>query len=1252
MNNHKQINNDNIKKPYVVEYYKEMKCMGNYKPPYRFSDNSLSQFIFKTNFEVIDSSNIIKEKNFILDYDNKHNIKSLISFNQIIEETENIKGFFKNVYSIDKVNCFIKISINKEQENEKYDLNEKWVNSFHIITNVSFNSIEEGRNLTNQYFEHSTLQNYIDTGLYIKKRILRGLYQCKGGDRKDFFYPYTHDKNNCFTIPFEQLNMNDYFITDCSNSTKINVQYDFKKKQIEHKKSNNINIKYIVNIFKNKNQFNQLKELIQSFKPAENSKIWRFRLIQTVAIINNLSITQQEEEEIKTLFYNIERLPAYNTPLHLDNDKKQIEQYFNNKQKFKNNNYNFFKNLSTEEEHFIYDKLNLDYSTLTQWKLKKINTNYNNFLELVHNDIKAIYDIDKKILVKNPVVSRNEQFNFEKNEYKQKQIINKQNVECEYNFNLYQIEKEAIEEEETENLKLQQIKNIKLNNINSWEEVQANNNNEFNNGAVGSRKTSLRLNKDLEFIKKGQDNFIICINDTISMTQKTKREMLEFFNEEEIFYYQDKKGFNPDKHKILIVCINSIHKFQPLFNNISHVIIDEVKNVINAQIEDNKKECLDFLSDLFKYKIIKLYDADKDILTIKTLKELNLLNRELTINNLQNYEQYNNIIEIQDYNNVMLEIVQNLKMKRKISISISSTEKGKKIIDYINSKLENINYVFSNSTQPLNSKAENKIATPEFLKNLYANANNEWGEFDLFIYTSKICTGLSYDIENTFYKHYAFIMANTENATQSSQMIFRVRRLITKTLCIIPIKNHFNLLNPYKTNFNFQNMEQNNIKFIEHINKSTGLSIEFIKSKYETINLNQCIKILENSTYSISQKIDNITLLKKVMGFCKIRDIIKTCLKWGCTTLKSNIYNLNEEKPKNKEIEYKPIREYEKEEWLKIKLIEDIENYDKECNEEEIKMKNKFYQLLNLGYETEFMNLLNENEHSKIYGRLTEPARLKNYKKIKNLMLYQHKDFIYYLFDNLFKNNNIEVIDKEEKNLLERARMTKDILFMYQGFKILDISNIQMNDINAHIENDELHKPKFNIEKNEDNLKKLMDLYNETEYYLKFIQANINDNTELKMKTNLTKATDYKKICCMVEHSLNHLGLEFEAGRESARVKKDKVFTIYHNVAFSCRLNNEDITDLRPMIKQANFNKLKNHLFKYEKYISNNILEEYEDNLNNVKQNKQSEPTEFLNFDFPDIQAFETIEDNEDYEEEEDLIEEEQTDQYITSENL
>ena len=73
-----------------------------------------------------------------------------------------------------------------------------------------------------------------------------------------------------------------------------------------------------------------------------------------------------------------------------------------------------------------------------------------------------------------------------------------------------------------------------------------------------------------------------------------------------------------------------------------------------------------------------------------------------------------------------------------------------------------------------------------------------------------------------------------------------------------------------------------------------------------------------------------------------------------------------------------------------------------------------------------------------------------------------------------------------------------------------------------------------------------MDLYNETEYYLKFIQENLNKNV-LNLKTDLNKATDYKKIVCMLVNALRYLGLKTLSGREKARTKADKIFTIYTN---------------------------------------------------------------------------------------------------------
>ena len=49
-----------------------------------------------------------------------------------------------------------------------------------------------------------------------------------------------------------------------------------------------------------------------------------------------------------------------------------------------------------------------------------------------------------------------------------------------------------------------------------------------------------------------------------------------------------------------------------------------------------------------------------------------------------------------------------------------------------------------------------------------------------------ITTGISYDVEHTFFKHYAFIGSGAD-VTQQTQMLYRVRKLESRQIVIVSI---------------------------------------------------------------------------------------------------------------------------------------------------------------------------------------------------------------------------------------------------------------------------------------------------------------------------------------------------------------------------------------------------------------------------------------------------------------------------------
>ena len=551
-------------------------------------------------YEVI-TKNTNRKLFFDLDFkDSITKTKFYVSYNEVNSLCLKFIEHLKTTYNISKdINFCIQASIN---DNFIYNQNDKIFNSFHIIFNVYTKTHTEQLQIIKQFKNYNyELNEYIDLCVYSNSKFIRALNQSKEQQSNETLRTDKLQVLNSTTYNI----ITDYFITAINKDRDIFLQ-------IEIKETNQIEYNVIYKI----TQIKELKEYINDLKyndlihdKCKNNYNWsnNLNLIITILKLENIEWQNIINHEITQLFLEKSKITIYDTIEIYNNNVKYINDICKKKNLKKVINRKFFLGLKNEILQFIYKKLSKDKNIQLIFTKKIINNNLyiniteNENIESTNNKL-TLYDLNKYILLINANIYKND-------------ISNSKIIKTKEQYNYY-IDKIL-------NLKNHSFNTNKCIEITNWNETTSQTNTSaYYESPVGSRKSSLRMNKDItEILKENTTNIILMPCDTRSLCNSQLGKMTQLFNELNIdlsllkIYLTTK----PDKVKInntrlFICCYDSIYNYRHI--KFTHIIIDEYLNVrkrfmsITGNNSIKEEHLRNFFNIIINSKTIKCYDAD------------------------------------------------------------------------------------------------------------------------------------------------------------------------------------------------------------------------------------------------------------------------------------------------------------------------------------------------------------------------------------------------------------------------------------------------------------------------------------------------------------------------------------------------------------------------------------------------------------------------------------------------------------------
>lgn len=1182
--------------------------------------NELKTYEPNTLFELTTDN---RELRLYADFDNKGTDKPNVSYKQINNHIAFLKDLFKVKYSIDKAEFYVLISINAEDRNKKFNINEPFIKSFHLTSNLRFKSKEHMKQLITNIYEgdENEMSKYFDRSVYSKTRLMRAIYQAKGYDkntkktRTDLLVPFTSDNDYCYEytgdyflgIPSKTFRLNRYIISNTDKTYPVEVDLELEQQTIN---TQSYNIKYVIS------SHNKLEKWIDrlNIKPANSGTEWFFRLNTFIGVLKWIDTTEDNRNRLANKFLNVNREPTYSTQEHINNDETLLMTSWCNRHTIRNTNKDLFIEPTDKEVEFIYTNLGIANTEPTEWLV--ISINKQPFLQNIQKPT-LYYDIKKKILitegyiVKEPVKELNGEDKLDKKGNRvKKSVLKKLNDTAEVNYNTIDITTNIETIRQTEIKDLNKLHNVRVVDIHSWGEVTASNKNEFNCGACGSRKTSLRMLEDIEYALKDPNARIVMPKDLISISSKTFCEFTERYGDIVCYYKNKKQPYNPDKHRIMVVCINSLMLCSDY--NFTHIFIDEVKNVLHRlETIDNlalKSDVMELLTKYLTNSVVKLYDADKDYLTLKQLELYGLLNNRLTINNLVGYIQKNNLIEVRNEMNAIQEIVKHLLKGHKITISCSYQEYAKNLFNTLSNNTNKKGAILCGiGSIGVIHKAEG-ITDTKFKEVMSSNANEEWNKYDFLIWTSSITTGISYDKQD-FYKHYAFIGEIGENSTQASQMLFRARDTKTHTISMIPIRNALATINDNHSRMNHSIQEHNNLQHSKSIQNKDHIPTYQNLDTYKK-GLNALLETLNKTNKSVEVKISMIH--NHIKASCKVRkfrEVLINCLLWGCNVINSNVFECVYQEHIHTKLDMNDKclnwTDMDKEAFVKCKMLTDNEltelNDSLILTTEQTRNIEFTYRCKSLGYSQYFINAVVEKEGmGYLYDFRFNPLEsdqttyIKTYHKTKLLLNYEFKDLFYFIYEKGFRNE-----DTIEHSYTQN-RIT--IYYYYVVFKVFDIMGMTHDKlVNFLSEPDNM-----TLEKTGENLQMLCNLFTEVEDTIKFIKKN--DTTNNRIRGKINELTDYKKITLLLTKPFGYFGVNVALGRQTPQKKTDKVIQfIMEDGTFKVQqkrylINSNETDDIERMKENADeyIDDIRAKIRLPTKDTINNIEKQYRPYVDNI----------------------------------------------------
>lgn len=778
-----------------------------------------------------------------------------MSYSQIQKLCDRFKEFLKNYYDYGvDFGCNIHVSMRPNQLLQSFDIDEKIINSCHIIFDIIIESHLQAKQIVRTFKNtKNLLTEHIDLKVYKRRMKFRTLFQSK-----EQIYIDTPVSGRILTklklvnnrliqdstieikdlisyvIP-NNVNVNQ-LIEICPNKKIFSIDYPKVLNVVIEEEIINLTYKNYTNIYYHIDQLTKLKKHVDEIDVLQLkfSYIWKrnLKLIIATLILANVKWTNILNHELIELFLEKSKVEKYDNNKSVLDNKTFIQNIINSKILSSHYFKDFFEPLQYKIIFFIYKSLNLnpnDTILITEQKINKdtfllisygnnlsneylINAVVNKSKSSKKNTSKLINSLKHKKPVKENLITAFICPNETNTNIIQSLFIqNKDILLIDYKITFDKDTNKQIPFSNNQvQLALEEIKfntNVKekccypIKNVQDLKDVTIDAyENRYLTAPVGAGKSYIVLRQDLDAILKNSSNQILVVTDTISMANKTFADMgilVESFgfSKDIIKLYNKTSSKFTNKTKILVCCYDSILKFQEIFTP-THLIIDEFVNVCKRisgtkKIGTDKNNIRNYFFKLIQNCYLKFYDADVDDLILQLIK--NNFNKNINVVSLINYTQLNHNIILTSHDKNISHIFWCIANNYKISIS--STTSSMAMIELMDDITTNFNFIKCVYIY-CDGAVENKSTknTDKSLKNELCSNTELWKNYDIVMYSPAITTGISFNDRTYFYKHFHFCCPKTADATQNTQMINRVRCNLTNSIQISISHNTFGTL--------------------------------------------------------------------------------------------------------------------------------------------------------------------------------------------------------------------------------------------------------------------------------------------------------------------------------------------------------------------------------------------------------------------------------------------------------------------------
>jgi len=1002
--------------------------------------------------------------------------KCSITYEEIIQLINDFIVFIRVDYNAPiEVTYRIHISLLNGQHTMSLNTTYK---SVHIIFNVYTETYLQASQIVNEFKQlGKPNSSHIDTAVYSILRIFRTLHQSKEQStdsngvvtiRKDRLYAVEKVGNQIQIIQNTQTKNNIGFIENNEDITPADfITYIDKKcvrlevvlKTIIPIKKQRI-IKSNYNVTYSIDKIKTLEKFIAHIEPTDyiDTKSWKRNLHSIIAVyvISGNSIDDIINEPYIQQYLNESRVGIYDTR---DFNNKNIELVRV-----------LYKNPSLLQCEFVYDNETLEFI------YRKCGLNSNTHILITEKSrVKNAYNLQYLLdgVVTNSLYVNNKHmlcidYNIQKSindiTKKTKYIIQSDN---QHSLAFDHItHTECIFPAKYKPIKIQSLTEVKRDCIIDT----------YVTAPVGAGKTYHVLLPDLKFIlESSPTSKITIVTDLMSIADKiydnAYNSLVEWGYDTDIL--QNYKLAKPSNNtRIFVCCYDSLNKFDKYDS--THLICDEIVNIFkrtyNAMKATNEglKDSQRYLFNLMRTNVCKFYDADFEEKHMDLICEQT--NKTFKVYQLIGYIQSNHTVIIMNESKSFISLIADIRNGKKISISTGNT----KLTIELQSAIEALQLnrrILIISAKGAFDNSINTIADINLKRQVCQNTNL-WETYDCVIYTPTIQTGISFNNQNYFHRHYSFVESLSADSQQQAQMLFRIRGTISNEIVVSITRNEL---------FTFQKavVNETSITRIDNFNTMTRSNAnntaavflweQHIIQKYNNPNKNSPLSSRLND-----MKIYAEIFQSKMFAY----HLFTKAYEWGCINMKCEYFNsITADIYLDEEIDTIPIvtfisDELEKQAFMDAVYLKEIPKV-KDTNDRNLDIK-KTFGLLYYGISRALHSQAKFNYSALKLSLLPQPTPIETiwelvmtevrgeqmqnpididyirndtqhfrstFQKANQIKYYEVRELIYQMFDIAFIDKNVSL--EEYVNLSvttnDTMKFIKFIYGLYVSFKIFDL---------------------------------------------------------------------------------------------------------------------------------------------------------------------------------------------------------------------